>query len=101
MGGKQTKAVAPTPTMEQQFAKIEKMREERRIETEEALRKLERDRRRAEEAPARKKREEKKIADANIGINMRNADKPITLVRPHKGAVKKVKVAPAGLDIYK
>ncbi len=51
--------------------------------------------------PERKQRELKKIADANIGINLRNAGNPINLVRPHKNPVRKMKVEPAGLDIFK
>lgn len=109
---KKASKVEPTPlTAEEQraiadkskkdrAAKLERMRENNKIEIEETLLKIERDRRRAEEAPARKKREEKKVADANIGVNMRNTGNPISLVRPHKSPVKKMKVAPVGLDIF-
>ena len=112
MGGKNTRPVAPEPmTAEQQreavSAKLEKLREKRKKEEEnkrehikEMLKKADDERRKREEYPARDKREAKKVADANIGINLRNAGNPISLVRPHKDAVRKMKVAPAGLDLF-
>lgn len=85
------------------IAKEKKQKEERNVrdanqeEVNRIMRQMEYER----AQPERKQRELKKIADANIVLNLRNAGNPIVLVRPHKSPARIIKKEKVGLDIFK